>query len=154
MTKYRYSNLIKERISINALNYLKEKHSKKEGQIQYKTLEIVEYLKPTNELTNKEKRKICAIRNDMIDIPNNYGKETKCLCGIKENTMHIYICEIWNNIGKQQNKKISYNSIYNGNIQKQIEILKTFEHNLEKRNERMKLFNSHEILIESAVDSS
>ena len=89
----------------------------------------------------------------MIDIPNNYGKETKCLCGIKENTMHIYICEILNNTWKQQDKKI-YNSIYNGNIQKQLEILKTFEHNLEKRNERMKLFNSHEILNESAVDSS
>ena len=90
----------------------------------------------------------------MIDIPNNFGKEITCICGIKENMMHIYICEIWSDNGKLQNKKISYNNIYNGNIKKQIEVLKTFEQNLEKRNERMKLFNSHEILIGSTVDPS
>ena len=87
----------------------------------------------------------------MIDIPNNYGKENKCPCGIKEDTMHIYICEMWS---KQENKKIPFNNIYNGNIQKQKNILKIFEHNLEKRNERMKLYNSHEILIGSTVDPS
>ena len=93
---------------------------------------MADYLKPTNELTNKEKQKVFAIRNDMIDIPNNFGKEITCICGIKENMMHIYICEIWSDNGKLQNKKISYNNIYNGNIKKQIEILKTFEQNLEK----------------------
>ena len=151
MSKYKFSSLIKEKIRKKALNYLKEKQSKKGGKIQYKTLEIAEYLEPSNELTNKEKQKIFAIRNDMIDIPNNYGKEKTCLCGIKENTMHIYICEMWS---KQENKKIPFNNIYNGNIQKQKNILKIFEHNLEKRNERMKLYNSHEILIGSTVDPS
>ena len=62
---------------------------------------------------------------------------------------HIYDCEIWN---ETKNEKIPYNNIYNGNIKKQIRILKIFEQNLEKRNEKMKIASSHEILIESAVN--
>ena len=47
---------------------------------------------------------------------------------------------------------MSYNNIYNGKIENQIEILKTFEQNLEKRNEGMKFDNSHVILYGSAVN--
>ena len=90
------------------------------------------------------------IRNDMTKIPDNYGNKSLCLCGQRENMEHIYNCEIWN---KTENEKIQYNNIYNGNIKKQIRILKIFEQNLEKRNKRMKIANSHEILIGSTVDS-
>ena len=68
----------------------------------------------------------------MIKIPNNYGKQILCPCGTEESMIHIYNCEIWSKNGK---KKTPYNNIYNGNIEKQIEILKIFEQNLEKRNE-------------------
>ena len=89
------------------------------------------------------------VRNDMTTIPKNYGKEILCLCGTKETMIHIYNCELWSEKGK---KKISYNNIYNGKIENQIEILKTFEQNIEKRNERMKFDNSHVILYGSAVN--
>ena len=40
MTKYKFTSLIKERILENALNYLKEKQSKKGGKIEYKNIYI------------------------------------------------------------------------------------------------------------------
>ena len=90
MTKSKFSNIIKENIRKHALNYLIEKQSKKGGQITYKKLEIIEYLQPTCEISIKEKQKIFEIRNDMTNIPDNYGNKSVCLCGIKENTKHIY----------------------------------------------------------------
>ena len=149
MTKSKFTNIIKEKIRKNALKYLLEKQSKKGGQIEYKNLEMAEYLQPTCEISIKEKQKIFEIRNDMIKIPDNYGNKSVCLCGNKENTEHIYDCEIWN---ETENEKIPFNNIYNGNIKKQMKILKIFEHNLERRNERMKTANSHVILFESTVN--
>ena len=149
MTKNRFKNLIKEKLRKHALNYLKGKQSKKGGQIQYNNLEMAEYLLPTCELNIKEKQKMFEVRNDMIKIPNNYEKQILCPCGTEESMIHIYNCEIWSEEGK---KKIPYNNIYNGNIEKQIEILKIFEQNLERRNEEMRLTNSHVILYGSAVN--
>ena len=76
--------------------------------------------------------------------------ETKvCAFVIREKLLNTFICEIWN---ETENEKIQDNNIYNGNIKKQIIILKIFEQNLEKRNKRMKIASTHEILIESTVD--
>ena len=47
--------------------------------------------------------------------------------------------------------KSTIKNIYNGNIQKQIEVYKIFEQNLERRNESMKRENTHVILNESTV---
>ena len=149
MTKYKFTSLIKERIVENALNYLKEKQSKKGGKIEYKNIEMAEYLQPTCELEIREKQKLFEIRNDMTNIPSNFGNEKQCLCGEKETMEHIYNCIYWN---KTTTQKIPYNKIYNGTIEKQIEVYKTFEQNLEQRNERMKIVNTHVILDGSTVD--
>ena len=61
---------------------------------------------------------------------------------------HIYDCEIWN---KTKSEKNQFNNIYNGNIKKQMKILKIFKYNLGQRNRRIKTDNSHVILIESSV---
>ena len=109
---------------------------------------MAEYLQPTCELDSQKKQKMFEVRNDMVQIPSNYGKQILCLCGNRETMIHIYNCEIWSQKGE---KKIPYNDIYNGKIEKQIEILKIFERNLEKRNQAMTLDNSHVILYGSAV---
>ena len=76
--------------------------------------------------------------------------ETKiCAFVVREKLWNTFICEIWN---ETENEKIQDNNIYNGNIKKQIIILKIFEQNLEKRNKRMKIASFHEILIGSTVD--
>ena len=110
---------------------------------------MAEYLQPTCKLDNQEKEKMFEVRNDMTKIPNNFGKQILCLCGTKESMIHIYNCKIWS---EKEKKKTPYNTIYNGNIEEQIEILKIFEQNLEKRNEEMRLSNSHVILYGSTVD--
>ena len=58
----------------------------------YENLEMAEYLLPTCELDNKEKQKLFEIRNDMTNIPSNYGKQNECLFGELENMIHISHC--------------------------------------------------------------
>ena len=148
MTKYKFTNLLKEKINEEALNYLKGKRSKKGKHIEYKNLEMAEYLQPTCELDNREKQKLFEIRNDMTNIPSNYGKQNECLCGELEHMIHIYNCEFWS---ERKSEIVPYNNIYNGNIQKQIEVCRIFEQKLERRNENMKTENTHVILNESTV---
>ena len=149
MTKYRFTSLIKERIKENALNYLKDKQKKKGSKMKYKNLEMAEYLQPNCEIDNREKEKLFEIRNEMTNIPSNHGEENECICGKIETMVHIYNCEYWN---ETNSEKIPYSNIYNGNIYKQIEVYKLFEQKLEKRNERMKIVNTHVILNGSTVN--
>ena len=77
-------------------------------------MEISEYLLPFNSKLNiAEKRKLFEIRNRMIKLPYNFGKEEeKCVCGEEENISHIYE---WKSLNEQQSK-LPYNEIYNGNL--------------------------------------
>ena len=60
----------------NAFRYLNNKRGKKGEEIEYSCLEMCEYLLPTNNiLTIEQKREMFAIRNRMIDIPNNFLEE-------------------------------------------------------------------------------
>ena len=52
----------------------------------------------------------------------------------------------------QTQPNINLDKIYNRTIEKQIEVFKIFEQNLEQRNERMKNVNTHVILDGSTVD--
>ena len=85
MTKYRFTSLIKERIKENALNYLKEKQKKKGSKIEYKNLDMAEYLQPNCEIYDREKEKLFEIRKEMTNVPSNYGEENECICGKKRN---------------------------------------------------------------------
>ena len=84
----------------------------------------------------------------MTNIPSNYGKQNECLCGELENMIHIYNCEFWS---ERKSEIVPYDNIYNGNIQKQIEVYRIFEQKLERRNENLKTENTHVILNESTV---
>jgi hypothetical protein len=94
MTKYKFSKMLKMKISENALNYLKKRKGKKGKEIVYECLEMSEYLKPTNnQLEIIGKQEMFEVRNRMTDIPDNFPKpnlENKCICGDKENMIHIY----------------------------------------------------------------
>ena len=87
-----------------------------------------DYLSPFNTKQNiEEKRKMFEIRNRMTRIGNNYGKkEEKCICGAIETMAHIYLCKSLN----QNDPEISYDEIYNGNLNSQIEVYKRFEKKL------------------------
>ena len=134
MPKMKFHNILKSRIRINALKYLKGKQKSKGGEISYPDIEMADYLLPSNDaLTVENKQKLFSIRNRMIDIPSNFQKSDEkslCFCGEQENMKHVFDCEILN-----EGKPISenYENVFNGNIGTQIRIFRQFEENLKKR---------------------
>ena len=131
MSKSDFKIILKNKIRMHALKYLLEKRGSKGKEIFYNKLEMAEYLLPHNkEMNIEEKQKTFAIRNKMVDIPDNYGKQETCICGKQQNMNHIYNCEILN----QEEITIQYENIYNGNIHNQRKVLKRFENNLKARN--------------------
>ena len=149
MTKSKFNKLLKKRINENAMKYLTEKQGTKGKEIIYSNIKMAEYLLPNNNLSILDKQRIFAIRNKMIEIPNNFPmgkKETKCTCGEKEEMPHIYYCEILS-----ENRQISedYENIYKDNVIKQVEVYKRFEENFKTRetliNERERNIQSQKI---------
>ena len=127
MTKYKFSNILKVKISYNALNYLRSKQGKKGKEIEYESLEMSEYLTPKiKNLTRTQKQEMFAVRNRMIEIGNNFPKSNEeylcILCSEKENMAHIYNFEILNNNKKQSEK---YTNIFNGNTDRSIHEIQT-----------------------------
>ena len=119
--------MVKSRIEKKAFEYLQSKRGSKGIEIKYNALEMSEYLLPFNSKLNIEEK-----RNRMIGIPFNFGKkEEKCICGKIENISHIYECKSLN----EQETKLPYNEIYNGNLNNQIEIFRRLEKSLKERNE-------------------
>ena len=132
MSRKEYKNIIKDKITLNALEYLTSKQGSKGLEIKYTAIEMADYLQPFNSKLNiEEKRRLFALRNRMTKIPSNYGKkEEKCICGSEENLPHIYSCTKLNKI----EPKIPYYQIYNGNLSTKLEIFRRIEINLEMRN--------------------
>ena len=56
---------------------------------------------------------IFEIRNDMTNIPSNFGGEYKCLCGEKETMEHLYNCE---HLSETKEKNIPFKEMYNGQL--------------------------------------
>ena len=54
---------------------------------------MAEYLLPDSKLSTEQKRQLFAIRNMMVDLPDNFSSgntETLCSCGEREVMSHIY----------------------------------------------------------------
>ena len=88
---------------------------------------------PHNKYLNiDEKRNLFSIRNRMIKIENNFGKNEKCvMCDLNEDMNHIYYCEYLN----EEEITIEYEKIFKGNLFEQIKVFRKFEKNMKKRNE-------------------
>ena len=70
MTTNKFKNILKERITENALKYLTEKQGKKGRDIVYGDIQMSEYLSPSNKrLTIEQKRRMFEVRNQMVDNP-------------------------------------------------------------------------------------
>ena len=68
----------------------------------------------------------------MIDIGNDFGRNEKCImCGKNENMSQIYQCEYLS----EQEVKIEYEKIFNGNLIEQTKVFRIVEQNMKKRNE-------------------
>ena len=111
--------------------------SSKGKHIEYKNLEMAQYLSPNNsKLTIADKKLFFSIKNRMVKIPDNFrGKMTQqqvCVtgCGQRENMSHIYDCEILNGEKKGTNP---YETIYNGTLTKQVTIYYPMKERQHKR---------------------
>jgi hypothetical protein len=134
MSEHKFRNMLKLKVKESAFKYLKEKQGSKGKENVYKNLSMAEYLLPyNNKLTIVEKQNLFSVKNRMVWIPANFPKpntEYKCICGRKEDMIHIYNCKILNN-GSET--KLEYQKIYTGTISEQIEIFRKFESNMDTR---------------------
>ena len=127
MNTFKFRKLVSERIKKNAFNYLLNKQRNKGGEIEYKEFQMAEYLLPNETIKSiEDQRYLFAIRNKMIEIPVNFGKDEKCICGEKEKMSHIYYC-----YGGE--KEIHYEKVYNGKLIEQEKILNSFRDNMKIR---------------------
>ena len=80
--------MLNESISNLALEYLKSKQNIKGSEIVYDRIKLSEYLSPKTNLSIEDKRNLFAIRNRMVEIPDNFKTsaiENLCICKKKEN---------------------------------------------------------------------
>ena len=133
MTKSKFTSILKENMEEAALAYLVGKQGEKGKEMKYTSLEMSEYLQPTNQkLSIEEKCEMFSIRNRMINIPYNFpGKNTenKCLCEKNEDMVHIFNCETY----KKKETNLKYEHIFEGNLEQQIEVFKIFNENMKQR---------------------
>ena len=64
-----------------------------------------------------------------INIPANFGSKSLCICWENEIMQHIYSCENLN----YEKEEVDFEKVYSGTLTEQIEILKRFRNNMEKR---------------------
>ena len=69
----------------------------------------------------------------MIDIPANFTSEkdnkARCICGEKENTIHVYNCKYLNKEKSTEN----FENIYENNLNQMKYILNRFKNNMKQR---------------------
>ena len=66
----------------------------------------------------------------MLDIPDNFGDHSKiCICENLESMKHLYECKSMN----ENEAEISFEKIYNGNVNEQLKVSKRMNIVLEKR---------------------
>ena len=130
--KTKFMKILKEKVRDAALKYLLEKQGKKGREINFSYLDMADYLLPfNNKQTIEQKCEMFAVKNSMINIPANFSSncETKCECGVKEDMVHIYNCELYNN----RKPEIPFEKIFNGNMKEQILVFNKFSQNMETR---------------------
>ena len=124
-----FKKRINEAIKIKALEYLLKLRGSKGREMEYNEIKMADYLMPNREnLTIKDKRYIFAIRNRMIQIPDNFPLKNRNLvenciiCGEKENMQHLYSCK-WD----QENEKYEYENIFGNNLRKMKNVYLSFK---------------------------
>ena len=133
MSEAKFKNLLKTRMKENALEYLLKRRGSKGQGIQYSKLEMAEYLLPQNiKLNIDEKRRMFSLKTRMVPLPCNFGNpHEKCICGVEENMLHVYLCKYLN----ESEPIITFDKLNNGSLIDQIEIFRRFDHNMEIRTE-------------------
>ena len=127
MKTFKFRKIVTARLKERAFEYLLNKQGIKGREIKYNEFQMAEYLLPNETLKSiEDQRYLFAIRNKMIEIPSNIGKEEKCICGKIESMSHIYYC-----YGGE--KEIHYEKVYNGKLIEREKVLNSFRDNMKIR---------------------
>ena len=101
---------------------------------------MAEYLLPDrNGLTIPEKQELFSFRNRMYTIKENFPHMDLpefCVCGLPENTEHIYTCDILN----PDIDTPSYNNIFISDIKSQLKSYKRMKYSANIRKEYIHIF--------------
>ena len=125
-----YKNWVNKKIREKAFNYLLGKQRSKGKEINYREFHMAEYLLPNDVFKDVEdQRYLFAIRNRMIDIPINFGNQSKCFCGEKETMSHIYNYRKMN----ENQERIEFEKVFNEKLPEQEQIFKEFRNNMKIR---------------------
>ena len=145
MSKNKLKSILNTKILLKAKEYLYERRGSKGSEILYEYLEMSNYLAPNDSgLSIDDKKLMWSIRNRMVNIPSNFpGKininmKNECITGCKkfENMEHIYNCLILNKKSQHimEDRKYSYQDIFQNNLTNQIEVFRVVKENIEQRN--------------------
>ena len=147
MPKKVFMDLIRKKCKIRAYEYLMSKRGKKGQNIHYTSIRMSEYLFPNEQLSIEDQRNVFDMRNNMTNIPSNFKSEkentTTCICGEKENMIHIYNCEKLNT----EKPREKYENIFGNNVKKIRYVLQRFNENLKEREKLLKEETFQEIRI-------
>ena len=128
-----YKNTVRKQVEKLAFDTLvkKQKQGSKGKQIDYKNLEMADYLLPECVISNRDKIELFNIRTEMNDLPFNYGNKTLCDRGCLQlmDNQHFICCPLIT----EENE---YDRILNGSMDEQILSLRKFQ---EQKNSRTKL---------------
>ena len=130
MQKKRFKSIVKDNIRESSLKYLLKLRKFKGANIEYSRLCMAEYLMPNELLTiQSDKQLMFSIRNNMINISENFPKsvEDKCICSNRLTMEHIYKCE---HIKSSHKPDIKYEKIFNGSLSEQVQIFKLLKDKL------------------------
>ena len=138
MPKKVFMDLIRKKCKIRAYEYLMSKRGKKGQNIHYTSIRMSEYLFPNEQLSIEDQRNVFDMRNNMTNIPSNFKSEkentTTCICGEKENMIHIYNCEKLNT----EKPREKYENIFGDNVKMIKYVLQRFSENLKEREKYLK----------------
>ena len=128
-----YKQILKQQIQKVSLKYLLGIRKIKGSQIEYKSMQMSDYLLPNLYIqSNEDKKLLYALRNQMFQLNEDsfQNKNKLCLCGKEEeNITNLYNCQLLNT-----NKiKYPYEKIYNGTCFEQSEIIKRIKLSLSNR---------------------
>ena len=137
-SKHKFKKYLEERIKKETYKYLikkKEKHSKT-NDLSYDKLEVQNYLKTDNNLTNDEKYFLFKLRTRMANVKANFKNsfiDLKCKLGCinsEDNQKHIIECDIILNESQKlaHNTKIEYEDIFQEDSKLQNEAAKLIYH--------------------------
>ena len=123
-----------------AFRYLQKNRQKgtKGAKINYKTLEIQDYLQPCSNIKIEEQRYLFSLRSEMNKIKANFSKNPNiepsfCIekCMVEMNNEHLVWCDKLNT-----NSELKYSELLNGDFTKKTRSFETSKRKLKKKRSR------------------